>query len=153
MSLFNEAIESIAQAIVIINRALKYGVIEEEKYKGLREYLNKRAVDFKLKKSHIAKAKKELDEELQAEVEEFFMEKGDALYKWAEELLEEYEKDIVKDDDELLLQAEEAEEADWQKQSDACKAWAKMSDEQRAEMAVLASEWQKSRFKRAMTLP
>jgi molybdopterin biosynthesis enzyme MoaB len=144
MSLFNEAIESIAQAIVIINRALKYGVIEEENYKGLREYLNKRAKDFKLKKSHIAKAKQELDEELQAEVEEFFMEKGDALYKWAEELLEEYEKDIVKDDDELL-RAEETEAVDWQKQSDACKAWAVMTQEQRAEMAVLASEWQKSR--------
>jgi len=128
MSLFNEAIESIAQAIVIINRALKYGVIEEEKYKGLREYLNKRAVDFKLKKSHIAKAKKELDEELQAEVEEFFMEKGDALYKWAEELLEEYEKDIVKDEP----------------QSETAKAWAKMTDEQRAEMAALASAWQNS---------
>ena len=144
MSLFNEAVESIAQAIVIINRALKYGVIEEENYKGLREYLNKRAVDFKLKKSHIAKAKQELDEELQSEVEEFFMKKGDALYKWAEELLEEYEKDIVKDDDELL-RAEETEAVDWQKQSDACKAWANMSDKQRAEMAVLASEWQKSR--------
>jgi hypothetical protein len=144
MSLFNEAIESIAQAIVIINRALKYGVIEEENYKGLREYLNKRASDFKVKKSHIAKAKQELNEELQSEVEEFFMQKGDVLYKWAEELLEEYEKDIVKDDD-ILLIAEEAEEADWHKQSEACKAWATMTEEQRAEMAVLASEWQKSR--------
>jgi len=144
MSLFNEAIESIAQAIVIINRALKYRVIEEEKYKGLREYLNKRAVDFKLKKSHIAKAKRELDEELQAEVDEFFMEKGEALYKWAEELLEEYEKDIVKDDD-IVLRAEELEADDWQKQSDACKAWANMSDKERAIMAGLASEWQKSR--------
>jgi hypothetical protein len=144
MSLFNEAIESIAQAIVIINRALKYGVIEEENYKGLREYLNKRAADFKLKKSHIAQAKRDLNESLKSEVEEFFMEKGDALYKWAEELLEEYEKDIVKDDD-VLLRAEETEAADWQKQSDACKAWAAMSEEQRAEMAVLASEWQKSR--------
>jgi len=139
MSLFNEAIESIAQAIVIINRALKYGVIEEEKYKGLREYLNKRAVDFKVKKSHIAKAKRDLNESLKSEVKEFFMKKGDSLYKWAEDLLEEYENDIVNHDTDLRV------EADWQKQSYACKAWANMSDKERAEMAVLASEWQKSR--------
>ncbi len=140
MSLFNEAIESIAQAIVIINRALKYGVIEEENYKGLREYLNKRAADFKVKKSHIAKAKRELNESLKSEVEEFFMKKGDALYKWAEELLEEYENDIVNENIGLRV-----EEADWQKQSYACKAWTNMSDTERAEMAALASEWQKSR--------
>ena len=143
MPLFNESIESIAQAIVTINRALKYEVIEEEKYFGFHEYLKNRAADFKVKKSHIAEAKRLLNEELKAEVEEFFMEKGDVLYKWSEELLEEHEKDFVKDDDELL-QAEEVEAEDWQKQSEACKAWAAMTEEQRAEMAVLASEWQNS---------
>lgn len=144
MPLFNESIESIAHAIVTINRALKYEVIEEEQYFGFHEYLKNRATDFKVKKGHIAEAKRLLDEELQAEVEEFFMEKGDVLYKWSEELLEEHEKDFVKDDDELL-QAEETEATEWHKQSEACKAWAKMSDKQRAEMAVLASEWQKTR--------
>ena len=138
MPLFNESIESIAQAIVTVKRAREHGVLEEEKYKGFREYLNKRASDFKVKKSHITKADQLLDEELQAEVEEFFMEEGDALYKWAEELLEEHEKDLVKDEPH---QAED----DWRKQSEACKAWAKMSNKERAEMAVLASEWQKSR--------
>ena len=144
MPLFYETIETIAQAIVTLKRAREHGVLEEEKYKGLREYLNKRAADFKVKKSHITKANWLLDEELKAEVEEFFMEEGDALYKMAEELLEEHEKDLVKDDDELL-RAEETEAADWQKQSDACKAWAKMTNKERAEMAALASEWQKSR--------
>jgi hypothetical protein len=136
MPLFNESIESIAQAIVTVKRALEHEVIEKETYKGLREYLDKRAADFKVKKSHITKANRLLDSELQSEVEEFFMEEGEALYKMAEELLEEHEKDLVDD-----VQAED----DWQKQSDACKAWAKMSDKERAEMAALASEWQKSR--------
>lgn len=144
MPLFNESIDSIAEAIVTINRALKYEVIEEEKYFGFHEYLKNRAADFKVKKSHIAEAKRLLNEALKAEVEEFFMKKGDALYKWAEELLEEHEKDFVKDDDELL-QAEEVDAEDWHKQSEACKTWAKMSDKERAEMAVLASEWQKNR--------
>lgn len=144
MPLFTESIESIAQAIVTLKRAREHGVLEEKKYKEFRAYLNKRAADFKVKKSHIAKANWNLDEELQAEVEEFFMEEGDALYKWAEELLEEHEKGLDKEDDELL-RAEETEAEDWHKQSEACKAWAKMSDKERAEMAVLASEWQKSR--------
>ena len=143
MPLFNESIESIAQAIVTIKRAREHGVLEAEKYKGFREYLNKRAVDLKVKKSHITKANWNLDNELQSEVEEFFMEEGDALYKWAEELLEEHEKDYGDDDD--LLQADEVAAEDWHKQSEACKAWAKMSDKERAEIAVLASEWQKSR--------
>lgn len=134
MPLFYETTESIAQAIVTIKRAIEHGVIEKKSYKGFREYLNKRAADFKVKKSHITKANWLLDVELQSEVEEFFMEEGDALYKMAEELLEEHEKDIMKDEP----------EAD-QKQSDACKAWAKMTNKERAEMAELASEWQKSR--------
>jgi hypothetical protein len=125
MPLFNESIESIAQAIVTVKRAREHGVLEEDKYKGFREYLNKRAADFKVKKSHITKATQLLDEELQAEVEEFFMEEGDALYKWAEELLEEHEKDLVKE-------------------SEVSKTWAKMTNRERAEMAALASQWQNS---------
>ena len=127
MPLFNESIESIAQAIVTVKRAHEHGVIEKAKYKGLREYLNKRAADLKVKKSHITKAIWNLENEILSEVEEFFMEEDDVLYKWAEELLEEHEKD------------------DSQKQSNAHKTWAKMSNKERAEIAALASEWQNSR--------
>jgi hypothetical protein len=135
MPLFNESLESIAQAIVTVKRALKAGAIEKADYKGLSDYLAKRAKDFKIKNTHLAQAKKDLDDELDAEVEEFFMDEGEALCKMAEELLEEHEKDDVK----------AAVEDDWDKQAAACKAWLKMNNEERAAMAVLASEWQKSR--------
>jgi len=129
MPLFNESIESIAQAIVTVNRALKAGVIEKEDYKGLNEYLNQQKTTLKIKKSHLAEAKRNLDDELQAEVEEFFMDEDDALYKMAEEILEDFGgKEEV--EDEMDKQA---------------KAWAMMNDKERAAMAVLASNWQKSR--------
>jgi len=144
MPLFNESLESIAQAIVTVKRALKAGVIEKENYKKLEDYLNQRAKDFKLKKSHIAKAKRDLEDELQSEVEEFFMDEDDALYKMAEDILE----DFVDEDDDEMLQEErawDAKEADWKKQDEACKAWAKMNNEERAAMATLARNWQMSR--------
>jgi hypothetical protein len=135
MPLFNESLESIAQAIVTIKRALNVeGVIEEHNYKGLNDYLAKRAKDFKIKKSHLDKADRDLDDELQSEVEEFFMDEGETLYKMAEELLEEHEKDV-----------KAAVEDDWDRQAAACAAWLKMDDKERAAMAVLASAWQKSR--------
>lgn len=135
MSLFNESLESIAQAIVTIKRALKAGVLVKEEYKGLNAYLAKRSKDFKIKKSHLVQANKDLDEELLDEELEFFAEEGDALYKMAEELLEEFgEKD-----------EKAAVEDDWDKQAAACAAWIKMDDKERAAMAVLASAWQKSR--------
>jgi predicted transcriptional regulator len=124
MPLFNETLESIAQAIVTIKRALKAGVIDKENYKELETYLAKRAVDFKMKKSHIAKAKRDLKDELKSEVEEFFMDEGDALYRMAEELLEEFNED---------------------EETDVCKTWANMTNKERAAMAVLASKWEKSR--------
>jgi len=128
MPLFNESIESIAQAIVTVNRALKAGVIEKEDYKGLNEYLNQQKTTLKIKKSHLAEAKRNLDDELQAEVEEFFMDEDDALYKMAEEILEDFGgKEEV--EDEMDKQA---------------KAWAMMNDKEREAMAVLASNWQKS---------
>jgi hypothetical protein len=135
MPLFNESLESIAQAVVTVKRALKAGVIEKETYKGLSDYLAKRAKDFKVKKSHLAKANKDLDEELEVEVQEFFVEEGDALYKMAEALLEDFDEKDVK----------AAVEDDWDKQAAACAAWMKMDDKERAAMAVLASAWQKSR--------
>ena len=151
MPLFNESLESIAQAIVTVKRALKAGVIEKETYKGLNAYLAKRSKDFKIKKTHLTTANKDLDDELKAE-EEFFIDEGEALCKMAGEILDDYdvmvdcdldEKDDVKDDVKAL--ACKAWEDDWDKQAAACKAWMKMDDKERAAMAVLASEWQKSR--------
>jgi hypothetical protein len=127
MSLFNESIESIAQAIVTVKRALKAGVIEQENYKELNAYLNRRAVDFKVKKSHIAKAKRDFDDELKSEVEEFFMDKGDALYKMAEEILEDFGGNENAVDDK------------------AAAAWANMTNAERMAMAKLASDWLTSR--------
>ena len=135
MPLFNESIESIAQAIVTVKRAQKAGVLVKGEYKGLNDYLAKRAKEFKVKKSHLAQANKDLDEDLLDEELEFFTEEGDALYKMAEELLEEFEKDDVK----------APVEDDWDKQAAACAAWMKMDDKERATMAALASAWQKSR--------
>ena len=146
MPLFNESLESIAQAIVTVKRALKAGVIEKEKYKELEDYLNQRAKDFKLKKSHVAEAKRNLDNELQAEVE-FFMKKGDALYKWAEELLEDFNGD--KEDEEFSKWSEKIFEdfkaADIEEDVDVCEAWAKMNNKERAAMAELAMNWQMRR--------
>ena len=144
MPLFNESLESIAQAIVTVKRALKTGGIEKEDYKGLNDYLANRAKEFKIKKSHLARANKDLDDELEAEVQEFFMDEDEALCKMAEDLLEEHEADLGKDDDELL-RAEQAVADDEDKQAAACKAWAKMNDDEREAIAVLASMWQKSR--------
>jgi hypothetical protein len=134
MPLFNESLESIAQAVVTVKRALKAGVIEKEEYKGLNVYLAKRSKDFKIKKSHLMQANKDLDEELLDEELEFYTEEGDALYKMAEELLEEFDEKPAA-----------AVEDDWDKQAAACAAWMKMDDKERAAMAALASAWQKSR--------
>ena len=134
MPLFNESLESIAQAIVTVKRALKAGAIEENDYKGLSNYLAKRAKDLKIKKADLTRANKDLDAELESEVEEFFMEEGEALYKMAEELLDEFGEDV-----------KAPVEDDWDKQAAACAAWMKMDDKERAAMAVLASAWQKSR--------
>ncbi len=91
MPLFNESLESIAQAIVTVKRALKAEAIEKNDYKELSNYLAKRAKDFKIKKADLTRANEDLDAELESEVEEFFMEEDEALAKMAEELLEEYE--------------------------------------------------------------
>ena len=133
MPLFNESLESIAQAVVTVKRALKAGVIEKADYKGLSDYLAKRSKDFKIKKAHLVQANADLDEELLDEELEFFVEEGDALYKMAEELLEEFGEDVkapVVD----LTAAREAISA-------ARAAWMKMDDTERAAMAAVASEW------------
>ena len=133
MPLFNESLESIAQAVVTVKRALKAGVIDKADYKGLSDYLAKRSKDFKIKKAHLVQANKDLDEELLDEELEFFVEEGDALYKMAEELLEEFGEDVkapVVD----LTAAREAISA-------ARAAWIKMDDTERAAMAAVASAW------------
>ena len=135
MPLFNESLESIAEAIVTVTRALEEGVIEEKKYKGLNEYLAKRAKDFNIKKSHLAQADNYLAQEIKMAVKELYVEVGDELYKMAEEILDDFNgnDDIEKEED------------GGDKQAAACAAWAKMDDEERAAMAALASAWQKSR--------
>jgi hypothetical protein len=144
MPLFNESIESIAQAIVTVKRALKEGVIEEENYKGVNDYLDQRAKDFKIKKSHLARANKNLDDELESEVEEFFMEVGDSLYKWAEELLGEFNDGNEKEAaEEPWLDEVRAIVAQADAKQKAQKTWANMDDMERAEMAALVNEWQK----------
>ena len=122
MPLFNESLESIAQAVVTVKRALKAEVIEKENYKGLNDYLRERKTFFKIKKNHLETAERDLDDELKMAVDELYMDEGDELYKMAEELLEEHEKDFGKDDDEML-RAEEAEADDRDKQAEACKAF------------------------------
>ena len=144
MPLFNESLESIAQAIVTVNRALKAGVIEKQNYKRLNEYLTQKKTTLKIKKSDIAQAKRNLDDELEMEFKDFFMDEDDALYKMAEDILEDFGEEEDVDDDEML-RAEEATAVEWMKQDDACKALAKMNEQERAAMAVLASNWQKSR--------
>jgi hypothetical protein len=152
MPLFNESLESIAYAIVTVKRALKAGVIEKENYKELEDYLNQRAKDFKVKKSDIAKEKLALDDVLKSEVEEFFMKKGDALYKIAEELLEDFNGD--KEDAEFSkwsekifedFKAADILEEDEEDEMDVCKIWAKMNNKEREAMSALASSWEKSR--------
>lgn len=140
MPLFNESLESIAQAIVTVKRALKTGCIEKEDFKGLSDYLAKRAKDFKIKNTHLAQAKKDLDDELEVEVEEFFMDEGEALCKMAEELLEEFDEKPAAGPYNWGVEVKAAAE---DKQAAACAAWAKMDDEERAAMAAMASAWQK----------
>jgi len=139
MPLFNESTESIAQAIVTVKRALEHEVIVKENYKGLNDYLRARKTFFKVKKNHMEKAERDLDDELKMAVDELYMDEGDELYKMAEELLEEHEKDFGKDDE--MLRAEEAEADDWDKQAKVCNAWMKMDDEERVAMAALARGW------------
>jgi hypothetical protein len=149
MPLFNESLESIAQAVVTVKRALKAGAIEKGDYKELNDYLKTRSKDFGITKKHLARANKDLDDELKAEVEEFFMDEGDALAGWAEDFLQEFKGE--KDEgpynwgqDVKAVKAEPAED-DWDRQAAACAAWMKMDDKERAAMAALASAWQKSR--------
>jgi hypothetical protein len=131
MPLFNESLESIAQAIVTVKRALENGIIQKEEVKGLNDYLNAQKKVYKIKKTHLTRANKDLDDELESEVEEFFMEEGDALYKMVEEILEDFGQETS------------PETAAPDKKAAACEAWAKMDDDERAAMAALVSAWKR----------
>lgn len=141
MSLFYETLDSITHAIVTIKRAMKDRVVEKENYEELDDYLGKRAVDFKVKKSHIAKAKRALDEKL--ELGEFFMDKKYALYKMAQEILEDFTG--RKEEEEKAKKAEkekkEKDEKDALDKQAVYKAWDKMNDVERETMAILVSNW------------
>ena len=135
MSIFNESLESIAQAIVTVKRAVENGIIQKSEVKGLNQYLNSQKKVYKIKKVHLEKANKDLDEDLVDEELEFFMEEGDALYKMVQDILEEFGSQTAKT----------AVAEDWDKQAAAYVAWAKMDDKERTAMAALASAWQKNR--------
>ena len=167
MPLFNESPASIAEAVVTVKRALKAGVIEKADYKGLNDYLAQRVKDFGIDKKQLAQATKDLKIELELEAEEFFTEEGDALYKMAEELLEDFndfngekgpynwgqdvkvepavDKQAACKALEWLDDEGELDEVDQDKQAAAYEAWMKMDDDMRTTMAVLASNWQMGR--------
>jgi hypothetical protein len=141
MSLFYETVDSITNAIVTIKRAMKAGVIEKENYTELDDYLGKRTVDFNVKKSHISKAKRALDDKL--ELGEFFMDKKYALYKIAQEILEDFtgrkeEEEKAEKDEKDKKEKDEKDDLDKQA---VCKAWDNMNDVEREMMAVLVSKW------------
>jgi len=153
MPLFNESLESIAQAIVTVKRALKAGVIEKGDYKGLNDYLAKRSKDFGITKKHLARANKDLDVELEVAAEEFFMDEGDALCNMAEDLLEEFNEkpaaeveltadekadcDAWLDEVKVLVKAKQAVVMAEQK---AQKAWAKLQGAAEVEVGLTADE-------------
>jgi hypothetical protein len=142
MSLFYETLDTITHAIATVKCAMKTRVIEKENYTELDDYLGKRAVDFRVKKSHIAKATRDLDDNLESG--EFFMDKKYALYRMAEEILEDFtrrkdEKEKAEKDEKDEKDKKEKDELDKQM---VCKAWDKMNDVERAMMAVLVSNWQ-----------
>lgn len=108
MPLFNENTENVAMAIVTLQRALEYKVIEEN-YKGLVEYLNNQKTVYGINETHLKEAEAGLDEELEGAELELMKDIGDQLYEMAEELLAEHERDFGKTDDEMLREEEEAE--------------------------------------------
>ena len=93
MPLYNESVETIAQAIVTVKRAIEEGVIYAKNYKGLNKYLKARGKDFKITKKNLSRANKDLDDELRMAVDGLYMEVGDELFKMAEDLLIEHQNE------------------------------------------------------------
>lgn len=138
MSIFIENTETIAMAIATLERALDEELIEEETYKDLISYLKKQKKTYRVKKSHIVQAHKDLDnmdeynltglawEDMDLEdIKQVEEQKQDDLYSAAEQLLDEFNasatnetrrndlrdwnmKRFKETDDEILREAERA---------------------------------------------
>lgn len=124
MPLFIENANSIATAIVTIQRAIENQVIEEKKYEGLVTYLDAKKVEYGVTLQQINLADDVLDDELRYAFEDLYMEESDELANMAEEILNEHQRDFGKDDDDMLREAE-AEAHDQYKQALATKEFLK----------------------------
>ena len=100
-----ESIDFIAEAIVTVKRALEHGVIDEKKYKGLIDHLSKQKAVYGVEDSDIMRANNGLDE-LEYIMNLLMSELSDELFNMAEKLLADYEKEVGKDDDDMLREAE-----------------------------------------------
>jgi hypothetical protein len=149
MPLYNETTESIAMAIATLERAVYRELIEEAKYKGLITYLENQKKTYHVTALHVEQAQNKLDdwedmvdyrgmteEEMDMQTEE----DNDDLYSAAEELLNDFNQDFGKDDDEMLRE-EEVKVSEWKKQTDEIKAWLNMSDKDRAASNAAAKKW------------
>jgi len=152
MPLYNENTESIAMAIATLERAVDRELIEEEKYKGLMAYLETQKKTYHVTSLHVEQAQNTLDdyedmdyrgmtkEEMDMQEEQ---DNGD-LYRSAEEILDDFNQDFGKDDDEMLRE-EETKMREWKKSTDAVKTWLKMNDQEReistADSKKWVSEW------------
>jgi len=58
----------------------------------------------------------------------------------AEDLLDDFNRDFGKDDDEMLRE-EEDKVSEWKKQTDGIKAWLNMSDKDRVASNAAAKKW------------
>lgn len=121
MPLFIETAESVATAIVTVQRALENEVIEAGNYEGFIAYLEAKKIELGVTAEQINGANDVLDDELQYAIEELYMEEGDELHKMAEELLAEHEKEETPS---MVL-----------------ATWTGLSATEKAEMAALAVEW------------
>lgn len=149
MPLYNENTESIAMAIATLERAVDRELIEEEKYKGLMAYLETQKETYRVTALHVEQAQNTLDdwedmvdyrgmskEEMDMQEEQ----DNDDLYRSAEEMLDDFNQNFEKNDDEMLRE-EETKMREWKKSTDAVKAWLKMNDKERAESTSSSKKW------------
>ena len=92
---------SLAMAIATVQRSLDRDLIQEEEYKGLIAYLNKRKNTYKLSDKHIQDAEDKLDawEDMvdyrgmtTEEMHEQEKEDNDNLYRAAKKLLDQFKR-------------------------------------------------------------
>ena len=149
MPLYNETTESIAMAIATLERAVYRELIEEAKYKGLIAYLENQKQTYHVTSLHVEQAQNKLDEwedmvdyrgMSEEDMDKQTEEDNDNLYTAAEELLDDFNQDFEKDDDELLRE-EEVKVSEWKKQTDEIKAWLNMGEKDRAANHAAACKW------------